>query len=545
MDKFFRGRIYFLLKSSSLLPAVIISSVFVLLLCVLIAPTWETNDDVAMSMVAHGYGIAATGSPNIIFSNIIWGYIVRSLPTFNGVLGYSIGTFGVLIIAGAAIIYGLIKSGVSYIASILVFILIMARPILFPQFTINSGLLMVSSVIFFNLYEKTENNISIIFACAVAFLSYLVRSQEFLLITLIALPLLPWRAIKRNRCPKLVIAVLLTAVSLSAVLDHMAYQGADWKEFNDLNPARAPFTDFGAGTALQQRPDLLREYSYSPNDIYLITNWFFVDSNIAAPDKLNAIIKKLGPLPSQGNPLSNAWLGVKTLSHPTLLPMVLIALLISIMYPNRKVIIAGGLCITAVFMLGLVGRPGVLRVYVPMVALIMLSPLLCRTAGHRWRERVAIFILLLAVLFNTSTVYSEAKSSETASREIYGGLKDFPSDSIVSWGAGFPYEAAYPPLSPMISSLRIYGLGVFTLAPFSIASQDQKNGNGMLEMLKREEGVPIIGTRPNFSSLDIYCKERLQGNLSELYARTIDQISVSWRRCETGLQSESKDDQEK
>ena len=62
-----------------------VSATFVVLLCFLFELRWETNDDIAMSMVAHGYGIASIGSPNIVFSNVVWGYLVRLLPEINGI----------------------------------------------------------------------------------------------------------------------------------------------------------------------------------------------------------------------------------------------------------------------------------------------------------------------------------------------------------------------------------------------------------------------------------------------------------------------------
>lgn len=43
------------------------------LICGLFQPAWESNDDVAMSMVAHGCGGAAHGTPTLIFSNVVWG----------------------------------------------------------------------------------------------------------------------------------------------------------------------------------------------------------------------------------------------------------------------------------------------------------------------------------------------------------------------------------------------------------------------------------------------------------------------------------------
>ncbi len=95
----------------SLLASLFIAVAFVVLICLTVSPRWETNDDVAMSMVAHGYGLAAYGSPNLLFSNVLWGYLVRTLPTIHGVFGYSMATLGVLTLVSAAIIHSLVRLG--------------------------------------------------------------------------------------------------------------------------------------------------------------------------------------------------------------------------------------------------------------------------------------------------------------------------------------------------------------------------------------------------------------------------------------------------
>lgn len=43
-------------------------------------------------------GLAAYGSSHLIFSNVLWGYLVRAIPAINGVLGYSLATMGVLLV---------------------------------------------------------------------------------------------------------------------------------------------------------------------------------------------------------------------------------------------------------------------------------------------------------------------------------------------------------------------------------------------------------------------------------------------------------------
>lgn len=58
-------------------------------------------------MVAHGYDVATRESPNLIFSNLFWGYLVRLITEINGVLGYSIAMLSVLIAVGTAVIFGL------------------------------------------------------------------------------------------------------------------------------------------------------------------------------------------------------------------------------------------------------------------------------------------------------------------------------------------------------------------------------------------------------------------------------------------------------
>ena len=149
-------------------------------------------------MVAHGYGVAAFGTPNIIFSNVLWGYLVRAIPQIGGILGYSIATLGVLITVGAVVLFGLYGS-VRLHSSLSMLALLLVRPVLLPQFTINAGLLLVSAIICCHLFARQDNWQARLIGCLLAFSSYLVRSNEFLLVLFVALPLLPWRTLLLRR----------------------------------------------------------------------------------------------------------------------------------------------------------------------------------------------------------------------------------------------------------------------------------------------------------------------------------------------------------
>lgn len=162
---------------------------------------WRTNDDISMSMIAHGYGIAKVASPNILFSNILWGYLITNIPSINGVLGYSIMTLLVLTTIGITIFYGLSKME-GFLVAFSLLLLILFPAVLMPQFTINAGLLQVSAIICWSLYAKQKKGLTLVIGCLLAFLSYLIRSHEFCLILIISLPLLPWRILSL-RAPKI------------------------------------------------------------------------------------------------------------------------------------------------------------------------------------------------------------------------------------------------------------------------------------------------------------------------------------------------------
>lgn len=509
------------------------AATLVFFLCFFFEPRWETNDDVGISMVAHGYGITAIGSPNLFFSNVIWGYLVRAIPEINGILGYSIATLSVLIIVGAVVIYGLHQLSVNYMAYLSIFTLVLVRPVLFPQFTINAGLLMVTAITCWYLYTKQNDRRVLLVGCLLAFCSYLVRNQEFLLVLIVALPLLSWHTLFSDRFAKIAFLALIASIAISAVIDHQAYQSVEWKALNDLKPALTPIVDFGAGNYLKQHPDILQRHGYSNNDVDLIAGWFFVDPNIANPKALLSMLAELGDLPPQGNALAKAWLGVQTLWHQNLLPLTLTALLLAVLRPSWQLGASWGLCIAAVFAIGFLGRPAVLRVYVPLVCLLLIAPFF-RNQLSTWRNRLETSTLLVVAILNVSHVFSESKLLEATAIETRKGLANFPSDTVIVWGSKFPFEENYPVLGSSSSAMsyRLYSLGALTWAPFTRSFIEQKLGRSMIDLLVKETGIPIVAYDQSLKYLEIYCKERLHGQLKELSIKTYGTVVISQRRCE-------------
>lgn len=525
-------------KSSRILWAFLISLIFVSTLCFFFEPYWNTNDDVGMSMVAHGYGFAAVSSPTLVFSNVIWGYLIRAIPQINGILGYSTITLGTLVGISTAILFVLRQFGIGWLVSLFVILFLLVRPVLFPQFTINAGLLAVAAIACWSLYEQQENKYALSAGCVLAFCSYLVRNHEFLLVILIALPFLPWSKLLKDRTAQAAAIGLLLAISIATFIDYQAYQGSEWQAFNALDPARVPFTDFGAAAQLNQHPEILSRHSYSTNDISLINAWFFADPTIANPTALNTMLTELGPLAAQPNSLNNGWAGIQALAHPVLLPGVLTAILLFFILPSRRLFITWMLCLMALFALGILGRPGILRVYIPVLALMLIAPFLERNNSHtnkRLPWHLTQVVIVVAAIFNTIQVFSDSRATQQYSESIRKNLSGFPDHTVITWGAAFPYENVYPVLKQSESAMKYqhYSLGTDTLAPFSRAFLEEKNGTGMIARLISKEGVPIIADKPRFDLLAIYCKEHFDGDLEELVSQQYGHIHLSWRRCNT------------
>ncbi|MBI2841619.1 MAG: hypothetical protein HYX75_25155 [Acidobacteria bacterium] len=484
-------------------------------LCLVFDPRWETNDDVAMSMVAHGYGLATYSSPLLVFSNVMWGAIARSIPAIHGVLGYSIASMAVLFVSGWAMLYFLLRLGAGYLLSMLCLALLLPRPILFPQFTLNAGLLTAAAIIGWRAYVRCGRGGMLVAASLLAFLGYLVRSREFFLVLGVALPLLPWDGFRRLRKMQASALVLGLAIASAAALDRCSYRGAEWKQFLALHRARALYTDFRAGEVLKEHPEIMTRHGFSENDVELIEQWFFVDPQLADPQPLYAMLAEIGPRPMRAARIKTGGAALGTLIAPVLLPLLVPAILLFTFAPRWSVALAWMSCLAAVFAVGAMGRLGVVRVYVPPMCLLVVAPLVVGNVKQTLRRLLAASTLIVALAWNAFLLIPEASASKKTMAQIRRDLGELPADSIVCWGGNFPFESAFPVLSrdPLPRAIRIYPLGVLTHAPFSVATAEVKVGRGMIDRLRSPEGVPIVATKHRMDRLGLYCQERLKGRL--------------------------------
>ena len=514
--------------------ALVLASVLIVTLCFAFEPRWETNDDVAMSMIAHGYGFAAYGSPNIVNSNVLWGYLVRAIPTVNGVLGYSLATLTVLLVAGWATLYFLLRLGAGYLLGSLAVVLFIVRPILFPQFTINAGLLTVAAIIGWQVYARWGGVGSLVAACLLAFFGYLVRDIEFLFMLGVALPLLPWRALRERRQMQVAVLLLGVAIASVSVFDRWPYNGSEWQYFKDERVPLRRLVDFSGGLHLKQHPEILARHGYSQNDIDLLANFFFADPQIDDPKSLNVMLAELGPAPLQDGSVQSGFASLKVLAGPVLLPLILPALLLLVLIPKRSVALTWIFCLAALFATGFMGRSSQLRIYLPLMGLLLIAPLMVGKCKEGIRQWLAALTLLIACAGNAYVLMPQTLASTQWIHQIQKDIRGLPAELITIWGEDFPREHAFPVLAnnPNTRDIKLYGFTSYVHAPFSISAAEEKAGRGFVRRLQTEEGVPIIAQQRKLGLLDTYCKEHLNGQLHRAAMYQTPSLQV-WRvRCE-------------
>ena len=501
-------------KAQTLIISLAACSAFVVLLCILFDPRWETNDDVAMSMVAHGYGLAAYGSPHIIFSNVIWGVIVRTVPSIGGVFGYSLAMLGAITLAASAILYFLVRLGAGYAVGLLVIALILLLPVLQAQFTVTAGLLAAAAVLGVCAYQRTGSTFSLVASTVLALLGFLVRNLEFALVALVALPILPWGMLRKDRKLQVAAAVLVSGVVGATWIDQFAYSGPEWNYFWELNLARAPFTDFGAADRLLEAPEIMARHGMSKNDVELLKHYFFADRQLADPARLRAVLADLAPVAVKSYSFESGLISLRSIFDSRILAPLVAAMVLLLLAFERRAIVSWMISVAVIFALGMAGRHGILRVYVPMFMLLLFIPFLSGRLTSGIRRAAMLVVLAIACLVNARVLIAEsrANSRDIAVATVLGPV---PAEPVVVWGGAFPFEISFPlfPGQSNSRNLKMFGLGVFTWAPFSVAVAEESAGRGLVSRLRSDEGILLVAVAPQRDLLSTYCSEHFGGQL--------------------------------
>lgn len=468
-------------------------------------------------MRAHGYGAFETASPALQWGNIIWGYIVYNTPSINGILGYTIAAITLLFIATFAILYFGIESKVGHLSSLAILaavLLVFMRPIMFPQFTINAGMLGIAGVFSLVAYSRQNKILILVAAFLLLYLGWIVRSNQLILILIISLPLLQLQVLMKDRKFCIAIFILVLFVIISEILNYHYYSSLEWGFFSTFQEARVYWMDYGGFSRLRNQPEFIKNYGLSINDVNLLSSWFFVDAKIADPEILNKMRMELGPIIKE--PLSSSIVieVFKPLISTSLAPVFILAFVLLLLFPSRNLLLSWFIACSALLYLGYLGRPGILRVYIPVFSLLVLAPLFINAFQNNYsiyRYVVAFFLIFTALVWNTSILSIQHSNYKRLSEQAQLDFNTVSvAKSFVVWGSALPYEIIYPVLgrSHILDSVKLYQLGTSTLNPFSNVQTAEVSGVGLVKKLLSEKGLLFNAGQDQMDMLELYCEQR-------------------------------------
>lgn len=492
-----------------LLQGFAIMLMLMVLLWSMFVPRWETNDDCFMSMIAHGYGIAAEASPKLVFSNVLWGYLVQQIPWVSGIPGYSIAAAASLLLAGTAAGFALRRMGVQWYVVALVIILCFVRPLLLCQFTINAGLLAASGILCVLSFFRTGGLATLLLGCGLLVLGTLVRFEQAALVAAVGAPLVPWsRAIRNVPC---LTAGIVTAASIAAAvaIDRWELSGSDWQPFWEFRSVQAPITDYRAGVRLQQSPELMGQAGLTTEEVVMLQRWGFVGKDLTSPERLQPAIDALGPSLHPSGLGAGAWAGVSKIFDPALLWMTVASAALLVLARNVPLIVAWAVFILAISTLGAMGRPGVERVYVPIYVALIGAGLV--TIGRPSGRSLAVVLasLGIGVLAHVPRVMSGAEGNRELFARNATAMRSLDGMTVVAWGWWIFYERSYPAWGALPrTSVRIIGLNPYTYAPYSVAESEERTGRGVLRRIDSPEGALFVATDANYPLLAAYLRSK-------------------------------------
>lgn len=508
---------------------VVTTSLFAL---VVFPPIWETNDDVGMSMLAHGYGIIAEPTPKLIFSNVLWGYFAQALDFLPWIKGYSLASQLMQTAACCALVVGLIRLDLPLCGVASLGVMLFFPTLLMPQFSLLAGFLALASIVSVRAWAlHPREALPLILAAVLMFFALLVRAQQAILMLLIFLPLAPWKAMFKTRGAHAIIAGGLLVLVMATAFDHLAYSSDGWVLFDSMNVARAPYTDFAAASQLLERPDILKQYRFSENDLRLVESWFFVDPQLANPIALNSMAAELEVSSLLDGAATRVFVAMQALYSPRVLPLTLVGLFTIALRPSLKAAICWMLALLVFCGLGILGRPGIVRIYIPVMALLVIAPLLVPQKilrpMHSYWITAGFLVTAIVTTLNATKVHAmRLKQSDTYQQAFL----DMPEEMIFVWGASLPYQLIYPVVGEQPQQ-SIYALGGFTLAPVSTSVQAERNGMGFLSQLSSHKGVPLLASKYSASLLGRYCEQRLNTTMSTVNTEDFGALNITWYSC--------------
>ncbi len=492
-------------------------SIGVAILLIFTSPRFANADDIRMSMTIHGYGQILIGSPYLMFSNILRGYIIQHLPDFEFARGYSIETYLTLFFSCWLGLFLLFKFDVPKSLACALIILIYGYNFEFPQFTITAGLLTASGLLGIYYYLEKEPAKEVLILSVIALLyGFITRADEFVFVLLLSAPILVTSFARANSFFAGVILALTFTMGLLTYIDYLVDNSSFFIKYTQFQNARSQYNDYQVANLILRDESIYKKYGLSKNDIRLVSRGFSFDESLSEPGRLS---KMAAEVKFTDILLFNSQLipqNLKLLIKFPMLPLFLVSLLGLVLVGARqpKFLVMFAFFITSIIGFTLIGRSGVTRIYYPILACLLIlmipsikmNPLSCK-------------LILSAGMLGALLLFGQDFASQlTASNALFNQSQIMvqeqiaPNSIIFNWN-GFDFHYYYT-LFPKTNLQAIHydHSGVSSFFPYSVSNINRETGFGFVDQFTSSAGLLLMSE--NINLIKIYCQEHFSGELN-------------------------------
>jgi hypothetical protein len=461
-------------------------------------------------MISGGYGQMNDDSFLLYHSSVIIGFISSKLPYILGIAPYNYINLGLLVFNFISLNELLNKINKKFYSNLF----IAYAPSLFilirPTFTTIAGYLCVVGTLSIYFYHSNKDRKYLIFGLTLFLSASFIRDEMVIFFLAFAGIILIQSLVKNKKDFILIGTVFLIIFGLSQFINRQQYGVESLMDLRKFEEVRYPIVDYNADKHILQNSEVMLRNDYSSNDINLIRNWFFVDSYLSSPSRLDNLLNETqwrGPL-SNFNSNESILSSISLLRNYPLNFIFISAIIMTFLAnKNRTLKILWLFFILALFVGAIIGRQ-LAYVYFPLLIFLFLFSYL-QINKTRPIIRYLIYSLSVSIIFTT---LFENRSNKATIKKVNLTYESIKQDKLWVIGGGLPSEFIFPLLRSPNVKTELITSDWSIHAPKSNFVKYNSNNNFLSE-LQSQQGVNIATNNYHLPLIQIYCKEKFGSDL--------------------------------
>ncbi len=553
---------------------------------VVFQPSYETNDDVFMTMIASGQGFCPAPDEHLLFTNVIVGQALKRLYTaWPGIPWYGCYLLTIHYLAQVAVLYCALTADAASrstrlrLTLYLIYFAIVELPMLNAlQFTATAFLAAQAGLFLLWLAARRRHaqpQASIVgpisAGAALLLVAGLVRLESLLMALLVTAPLgltlarQPWRRTLLPSAGAAALAAML--ILLATAYDRRAYeQDPRWSDFFGYNELRVKFNDYQWTSYTPQTAGVFAAVHWSKNDHEMITRWFFDDPAVYSEANLRAIVTAY-PWKSSRLTLGYGWQAFRKMFGDRSVCAVLLVLPFFLVSGDRDrrarwaVLGCAGMAFALVAFLTWNNKLLPPRIYFPLLSFPLAAALLfpARIAATRtsastvpnllglmallrelavWNTqsrgtRVVVVMLIVGLAVGS---YRQVRRSVRVHRERHAlaafldEQRPFGRNLVVCWGPALPFEF----LSPLDNLSAWSGLPLVNLVwtqrtPWQAATKARFEISNLPQAIYQRDDVVLVANRADLALYETFAKEHFGADVEFVPSRPATDRFVAGR----------------